>query len=195
MRSTRIGLAAVLVAIFGFAVGFGYLADKIAADFSGQIALGCLTFLGGIWLAFWNVRKSREKEAESRIFSQKAEVYQDLVNILRDIFMASKGWAKERKPEELAKSLMVIRYKMIVWGGQDTIRAIDALEAVPEGANEGHRFLAGANLYGAIRRDLGHQDDAALAEDLFLTQITASDKANVRRLIREAKKSGRIASA
>ncbi|HEX8306959.1 MAG TPA: hypothetical protein VF645_00900 [Allosphingosinicella sp.] len=187
MRTTGLAMTAVLLLVLGFGIGFGYLAEKIAADFNGQIALGCLTFLGGIWLAFWNVRKSREKEAESRIFSEKAAVYVELVNVLRDIMMATKGWAPETETSELAKSLMKIRYKMIVWGGQDTVRAIDALEAVPEDGSDGQRFLAAANLYQAIRSDLGHRDDPQFAEDLFLTQIIAADKANVRRLIHEAR--------
>jgi cbb3-type cytochrome oxidase subunit 3 len=170
----------------GFATGFGYLSSKISSDFSGQVALGCITFIGGIWLAFWNMRKAREKEAESRIFSQKAEAYEALVTILRDLFMASKGWAPSTEAAEVAKSLMVIRYKMIVWGGQATIRAISALEAVPPG-NPGAQFLAVSDLYAAIRADLGHQDDPSLAEDLFLTQITEEDKASVRTMLHEAR--------
>lgn len=189
MNKNLLGLIAALIVLFGLAVGFGYLSQRMVADFNGQIALGCLTFLGGIWLAFWNVRKSREKEAESRIFAQKAAVYEDLVNILRDLFMAQKGWAKEKSENQLAKSLMVIRYKMIVWGGQDTIRAISAFEAVPDDAPIGDRFLAASNLYTAIRRDLGHQDDSEFGEELFLTQIIASDKENVRQLLREARRS------
>lgn len=103
--------------------------------------------------------------------------------------MAQKGWAEEQPENQLAKSLMVIRYKMIVWGGQDTIRAISALEAVPEGAPIGDRFLAASNLYTATRRDLGHQDDSEFGEELFLTQIIASDKENVRQLLHEARRS------
>lgn len=187
MKANWIGALIVLTAIVGVGIGFGVVAERVVSDFDGQIALGCLTFLGGVWLAFWNVRKSREKEAESRIFTQKAAVYEDLVNILRDIFMEQRGWAPKKTQDQRAKALMVIRYKMIVWGGQETVRAINGLENVPDDSSDGPRFLAAANLYGAIRRDLGHSDDDAFAEDLFLTQITATDKEKVRGLIRAAR--------
>jgi hypothetical protein len=189
MRSRWITLVSGLVFVFGISLGFGYLGHVITTDFSGQVALGCLTFIGGIWIAVYNVRKSREKDAESRIFAQKAEVYESLVNILRDIFMANKGWSAPFDPGETGKALMIIRYKMIVWGGQDTVRAIAAFEQVPD-SEIGQRFLAIANLYAAIRRDLGHQDDARFAEDLFLTQIVAGDKEEVRGLLREARRQG-----
>jgi hypothetical protein len=143
--------------------------------------------LGGIWLAVWNFQKTRLKEAESRIFAQKAEAYQSLVDVVRDIFMVQKGWKQQEQEDSLPKLLMVIRYKMIVWGGQDTIRAIAELESVPEDALPGDRFLAVENLYKAIRKDLGHQDDSDLSEELFLTQIIASEREAVRTLLREAK--------
>lgn len=51
MKKNILGLAAALIILSGFAIGFGYLSQRIVSDFSGQIALGCLTFLGGVWLA------------------------------------------------------------------------------------------------------------------------------------------------
>lgn len=183
MKSVAFIAALTFVAAFG--VGFGVLAERAFADFSGDAAVAAITFIGTTWFAIWSFNKTKRKEVEAQIFPQKAAIYKELVDIIRDITFAQKGWIPPLDPDALARRFAEARFNLIVWGGQETIRAIDKFEA-DQTAGPGRMFAAVANLYGCIRRELGHADDADLREDLFLAQITTEDRESVRQQMRSS---------
>lgn len=182
-RPKLLVLITALVILLGAAIGFGILSERIASDLSGEAAAAILTLAGTTWFAIWSFYKTKRKEADAQIFSEKAAVYKNIIDILRDVFFASKGWAPPVDTDDLAKRFGQVRFDMIIWGGQDTIRAITRMEEADTNT-PGSQFAAAVNLFAQIRRELGHADDPALAEDLFLSQVIGSDREQVRQLIR-----------
>lgn len=189
MKKTRLVAWAVAFAILiAGALGFGVLANRVLTGISGDVALAIVTLVSTTWLAIWSFYKTKQKEAEALIFPQKAAIYTELINIIRDLMFSTKGWLPPIDPNVLAERLARVRYDMIVWGGQDTIRAIERFEDSSASGDIGVMFVAVADLYGKIRRDLGHTDDDRLADDLFLAQISADDKEQVSEMLRAARR-------
>lgn len=183
----KTGWLAVLFVIaigFGFAVGAGVVAQRITSDFSGTMALGGVTLIATTWLALWQFDRTKKKEAEARIFAERALRYQSLIHILRDLLFSTKGWTDPVDSTQMAKKMAEITYDMTIWGGQDTIRALMRLS---DNQNPDPGAVMGimSNLFGAIRKDLGHSDDAALSDDLVLQMVTAEDRAKVAELLRQ----------
>lgn len=181
-----VGFILAILFVIAFALGAGVLANRISYDLSGEVALGAATFIATTWFAIWSFQKTKRKEAEAQLFPQKAAVYKKIVDLIRDIFFAQKGWGPAVAPDALAQRFGEVRFEMIIWAGQDTIRAITAMEEA-DPSNPGSSLAAAVNLYAQIRRELGHKDDPALAEELLLSQVIASDREQVRKLIKASK--------
>jgi hypothetical protein len=185
VRTQRISfwfLSALLFASFG--LGFGILADRVWTSLSGEVALAWLTFIATTWFAIWSFQKTKRKEAEALLFSQKSARVQGAYRYHSRHHVRDKGLDSALDQDELAQRLGRVRYDMIVWGGQDTIRAIEKFESSSATGEIGPMFAAVAGLYATVRRDLGHSDDGQLAEDLFLAQIVLEERENVRALVR-----------
>ncbi|MDG2530377.1 hypothetical protein [Caulobacter endophyticus] len=176
-------VAIMLCAIAAFAafLGFGFAAGRIFSNFNGTVALGCVTLFSTTTLALWQFNRTKKKEAEARIFSERAANYKQLIGVLRKAMHSTKGWV-EVDHDELAKELSSVTYDMIIWGGQDTVRSLLDFSDMTAG-DLGGMVRKTASLYAAIRKDLGHEDDAELSNDLVLQMITAEDRATVRRLL------------
>ncbi len=185
MRSTSFfAWLAVFAFLIAVGLGFGVLAKRVATDLSGEAALGWLTFVATTWLAIWTFQKTKRKEAEAQIFPEKAKVYKELIDIIRDVMFAQKGWGPPLDADAIAQRFGRVRYDMIVWGGQETIRAVTAFEESSASGDMGIMFTAAANLYANVRKELGHSDDAQLPEDMFLAQLIPQDREKVRKLMR-----------
>lgn len=171
---------------FGFAVGFGILAQRIATDFNGSVALGVTGLVATTWFGIWQFEKTKRKEAEARIFTERAAIYHRLVLMLRNMMFSIKGWELQKDQETLGRQMAEITYDMIVWGGQDTIRQIMNLTNQPEHKPQDPSviLLRLAELFRAIRKDLGHNDDDALPEDLALILIVSSEQDELRQKMR-----------
>lgn len=171
---------------FGFAVGFGILAQRIATDFNGSVALGVTGLVATTWFGIWQFEKTKRKEAEARIFTERAAIYHRLVLMLRNMMFSIKGWEPQKDQETLGRQMAEITYDMIVWGGQDTIRQIMNLTNQPEHQQQDPSviLLRLAELFRAIRKDLGHNDDDALPEDLALILIVSSEQDELRQKMR-----------
>lgn len=173
-------LALMALAVFSAFFGFAFASQRVLTDFNGSVALGCLTIVISTCVALWQFDKTKRKEAEARIFAQRAPIYQRLISVIRNMMFATKGWAEERETEDLAKELAEITYEMIVWGGQDTVRAIRNFTS-QDGSDPGQGVRAMAELFRAVRKDLGHSDDASLPNDLVLQLIAVDDREEILR--------------
>lgn len=180
--SKYLGYIVLFSFALGVGIGFGVVAQRITSDFSGTVALGCVTLIATTTMALWQFNRTKKKEAEARIFSERSKVYQRLLNAIRNIMFASKGWIEEKSGDDLAKELSEITYEMIIWGGQDTIRAIGQITKNP-GDNIAEMMRTMAQLYKAIRSDLGHNDDTQLHNDLVLQLISVKDHEEVRKYL------------
>jgi hypothetical protein len=181
-------VALVLLGVFGLGagIGFGILAQRIADGVSGTVALGCVTLLATTILALWQFDRTKRKEAEARIFALRAPIYERLIGIVREKMFETKGWAEEKAPDSLAKDLAIITYDMIVWGGQSTVRALMSLGETPTD-DTAAVFRTMQNIFKAIRKDLGHNDDDSLPADLVVQLIIPEERDRVRSLLRQAK--------
>ncbi len=183
-----VGLTLVIVIAFGISVGLTFTSGRLLKDMNAQVAATLIAFIVSTILALWTFQRTKEKEAESRHFVERAKVYDKLIKFLQYFHFHSKGWVEEIPADELAKGLGEVRYDMIIWGGKETIRAIMKLEDFSEGMDHGVMFLAVSELYAAIRKDLGHKDDKALSDDLVLQQIVNEERWEARAKIDLARK-------
>ena len=181
-KRASFAVAGLMMAVLflGFGLGLGVVAQRITANFNATVALGCITFVGTTWLALWQFQKTKQKEADARVFSERAAVYQRLINITRDMLYSSRGWSEDTPVEDRAKQLSAITYEMTIWGGQDTVRALLAMVRTVDPTNTGDMFLRMSNLFKAIRKDLGHKDDAQMPDDLLLQLMKYEDHEQIR---------------
>lgn len=175
-----------LLVILVFALGAGVLAGRAFSDFSGEAALGLLTFAGTMWFAIWNFNKTKQKEADAQFFPEKAKVYKQIIDIMRDVMFAQKGWIPNPDETEIAQRFARARYDLIIWGGKSTVGALEAFETQSATEDTGKMFLSVANLYDAIRLELGHKSDERLGIDLVMSQIILEDRDKFRKLLEGA---------
>lgn len=182
-----VGIILAIGIILAFAAGFGILSQRVLDGVSPEVALGLITFFGTAWLGIWSFNRTKEKEAESRLFSERIVIYEQLVNVIKNATFATRGWYEPQTEDEIAREIADIRFRMIAWGGQRTIRAIADFETRSATGQIGDTFLAASNLYAAIRADLGHKDDEGFADEIVLTQITTEEREVARAAISEAR--------
>jgi hypothetical protein len=176
----------IIVFVAAFGIGFGVVANRIANTLDAQVILAWATFVATTGFAIWSFNRTKKKEADALLFSERAKVYKEIIDVIRDLLFSTKGWVPAPDPTELAMRLSQSRFDLITWGGQDTIRAIMELENLrSDGPHSA--FDVTMNLYSKIRRDLGHTDDDTLAEDLVLSQINLEEREQVRAQIRNYK--------
>lgn len=183
MRALFLAALFLIAVGFGLAFGFGFAAQRVASGINGSVALGAATLVATTWFGLWQFEKTKRKEAEARIFAQRAEIYHRLVVMLRDMIFAVKGWSEQRSETDLARDLSAITYDMIVWGGQDTIRQLMNLSDTSP-TDVGGMMRRMSDLFRAIRKDLGHSDDAQLPEDIVLAMIVSDEREAVRAQMR-----------
>jgi hypothetical protein len=171
-----LGVIFLAVILFGISTGVTLISGRLLKEMNAQVAASLVVFVASTWFALWNFQKTKEKEAESRHFVERAKIYDKLVKFLQYFHFQSKGWVPKRDEEDVARELGELRYEMIIWGGKDTIRAIMKLEDFSPDSDPGMIFSTISNLYGAIRKDLGHKDDKQLFDDLVLQQIFANER-------------------
>lgn len=169
--------AAVLILVgiaIGFvgAIGLGFAAQ---AELNANVILALVTLTVTTWFGLWQFDKTKRKEADARIFAQRAEIYHRFVVTLRDILFSEKGWAPKKSQAELTKEMSNITFDMIVWGGQDTIRKMKSMSE-QDTPDVGETLRRMSELYRAIRKDLGHSDDSTLSDDIVLTMLLPEER-------------------
>ena len=108
MRALFLAALFLIAVGFGLAFGFGFAAQRVASGINGSVALGAATLVATTWFGLWQFEKTKRKEAEARIFAQRAEIYHRLVVMLRDMIFAVKGWSEQRSETDLARDLSAI---------------------------------------------------------------------------------------
>jgi hypothetical protein len=149
---------------------------------SAQIVLGVLGFSAAIITASMQYKSAKDRETESRLFSEKQPVYSKLVKLILNIsenMQTDDGSAAD----ELVKQFKDIRTELIIWGHHETILAFDDFAKLnPEGTpeeivSEGIKKIA--RLFSAIRSDLGHKDPDTAGRDLALGMLKPPDRERV----------------
>jgi hypothetical protein len=94
---------------------------------------------------------------------------------------STKGWTENQNTDEVGKRFAQIRYKLLVWGSQDILRAIDRVTDTEDPAELFNRMT---DLYALIRRDLGHNDDDLFAKEFMIYTITKEDRDDFIKLLK-----------
>lgn len=172
---------AIILAIIALV---GTIVWKVFLDMNGQLAVALITFIGTISIAVWNFQRTKEKEAEARLFPQRAAVYEEILNVLKDL--SSPEGSKRPKPEEheTVKRLLDAKFKLIVWGSSNSLKALDFISEPNE--HEGDMFAKIAYLMGCMRRDLGHKVNIAECLFMALYIIKSEDKPKVLALMSDS---------
>ncbi|MFZ2032087.1 MAG: hypothetical protein WAU68_17380 [Vitreimonas sp.] len=132
-------------------------------------------------------RAAKDKETDARLFTDKREVYSQLVSTLMNLFHENKTDPTKEDQEALVQKLRGIRTQLLVWGSAATLRALDSLSAglEPEASGlpiSGTKWMA--ELFGAIRTDLGHKDPPGAALEMALGMLNEPDRSTLRAAIK-----------
>lgn len=182
--ANRLGylLAALIIIALGALAAFTFW--RVFRDMNGQLAVALITFVGTVSIAVWNFQRTKEKEAEARLFPQRAAIYEEILNVLKDL--TSPEETKRSKPEEheIIRRLLDAKFKLIVWGSSNSLKAIDYISE--PNYHDGDMFSKVAYLMGSMRRDLGHKVNSDECIFMALYIIKFEDQPKVRSLMIES---------
>ncbi len=175
MRGLGYALGVVLIVVaISLLVVVGW---NVARGMNAQLAIGVATFVGTVSLAVWNFNKTKEKEYEGRLFPQRAAIYQEVLDVLKEISAPQEIVGVRPDQNQTAKRLLDAKFKMIVWGSRETLAAFDYIS---DDQNEGGDVFAKmAYLMGCIRMDLGHKVNARDCVNMITYLIRAEDKQEI----------------
>ena len=178
MKSIGICIALVLLAVFAFLAGW---ASKIVVTgVTAATLVQSVTVLVTVILAVWTYRATKRKEAEARLFGQKASVYEPLVEELKKAHLAGKNGNPETDEKKLAQALVDIQFKAIIWGDQAFLRALIEFGEAEPGELPDQTFGRMAKLYEQMRRELGHADKPGVGYDVMELLLIADDRHLIR---------------
>src|SRR5665213_785422 len=152
-----LSIATAVLVLVGAATLLGWILWNIFRDLTGQTALTMAIATVTIGVTVWTFVKTKEKEIDSRLFPEKAKVYTEILEIIKQFTSSDKPWHTPMHENDMAKRLMDVQFKMLVWSSPKAIKAFNSLGDLSE-ADLGEMIARIAFLYGCIRRDLGHND-------------------------------------
>jgi predicted tellurium resistance membrane protein TerC len=154
---------------------------------NSQFILGILGVAVAIITASFQYRAAKDKETESRLFSQKQAVYSELVGMTMNLFHEKKVDSNKDDQAEMVKNLQKIRTQLLIWGSAATLQALDALSGFKaDSVAPTTPIIWLSGLFGAIRKDLGHKDPAGAALEMALGVLNEPDRSQVRAAISKA---------
>lgn len=191
VAATLIGI--LLVFVIGWVLG--WTSDLVVGGVNSETVLQSATIFVTVAIAVWTYRATKRKEAEARLFSQKATVFEPLVEQLKRVHLAGKQDHPVVDDVELANALVDVQFKAIVWADQKFLQTlIDFSEGKPGDSPE-MSLGRMARLYEQMRRELGHNDSAGSGYDVVELLLIPQDRPIARRLkakaIAMASKSGK----
>lgn len=182
MRALGTVIFFLLVAGVGFCLGWS--AKLVVTGASATTLLQSATIVVTVALAVWTYRATKRKEAEARLFVQKAAVYEPLVEELKKLHLAGRNGNPEMNMDELAQALVDIQFKAIVWGDHEFLLTLMEMGDAQTGESLDLTFGRVARLYAQIRKELGHSDKPGVGYDVMELLLIAED----RHLVRAMKK-------
>lgn len=178
MGKLLIGLALLILVIFGAAICFslGWLSRFTIQGLTPDLVLQCATALGGLALALWSYRRTKDAEYLARQFPQKAEIYEQLLAEIKSVQTQNNPALGGIKIDEneLAKRLLDIKFKAIIWGDQKLLSSLADIET--PATDNIDLFDKWARLYEQMRRELGHRDQKGYGWDIIMLSIIQEDK-------------------
>lgn len=183
-RNTIIGLVAFILIIIISILFIIILSNYTSIEF----VFGSMGAFATALFGLWQFNKTKKLEIEARLFQNKAEAYQEIIEMLFDLFKQQKSADKDFNDIELPNKILKIREKLTIWASGDVIRAFANLEHRPNpnlNENETGVLLITklASLYSAIRKDLGHNDQDKIDIELALSHLIPEDREKIQSVI------------
>jgi hypothetical protein len=179
---TALTVAIALVAAIVIAIVLAFYFTE-----SGFI-LGLLSVAGAIVIAAIQYRTAKDNETDARLFSQKQAAYSGLIGLIMRMFHEKRTNPTPAQQAALIKELQNIRTQLIIWGSSETILSLDRMGLItpdPSGMpTDGIKWMA--ELFAAIRKDLGHKDPPDAAMEIALGMLKAPDRSSLRDAIMKA---------
>jgi hypothetical protein len=152
-----------------------------------EFVLGVLPIAAAIIVAAIQYRAAKDKETEARLFSQKQAAYTELIDVIMGLFHEKKSNLTSDEEATLVKSLQRIRTQLVVWGSSETLLTLDKIGFITSDTSglpiKGIKWMA--ELFAAIRRDLGHKDPPGAALEMALGMINEPDRSVLRAEIKK----------
>ena len=152
---------------------------------NAEIVVALIGLGGAIFGALLQYRWAKEKEAESRLFSEKQAVYVELITLIMSLLRpaAFRRQQNERSQDRLTLQLIEIRTKLIVWGSARTLLTLDEMSDLADD-NQSDVIDRGLHwqgrLFDAIRSDLGHKDPPGVGLDIAVGILTPEERNRAR---------------
>ncbi|MDP6833377.1 MAG: hypothetical protein QF512_20665, partial [Alphaproteobacteria bacterium] len=163
---------------------FWYLNNYVGAQFT----IGVLGFAAAIITASIQYRSAKDKETDSRLFSEKQSIYTELMETMMGFIHQAKDPEWKFDEEEFVPRLQAIKTKLIVWGSFDTIRTLDKMGEIEVKTDDpSHMLVWLGELMANIRKDLGHKDPNDAGIEIALGLIIPTDRAALRNTIMKVK--------
>ena len=148
----------------------------VSKEWTLAFLTAALSVLG--WLYSHN--KNSRRESEARLFSQKAEVYKEILAIVSQLLKQTKEEAApsqrqiEERQKKLTDRMFELKSQLIIWGSDKTLKSWIEIENFnPKNASSPQQiFLLWGDLYSSIRADLGHFDQHITGIDLVGFYLT-----------------------
>ena len=149
-----------ILAVVALAAAVSYFLYLLFVS-SDQTRLAILTAAVSVGTIVYTQNKNAKREIESRQFSKKAEAYEEVISSIASVFNTLRR-EEEIDQAQLTERLASIIPKMVIWAGPDVLQAWERLSS--PGGDGQQAVVAGVELIGALRRELGHTNDAKLGQ-------------------------------
>lgn len=170
--SKAFGIFVLLCFVFGSGWFFGWTSELVLSGLTAAIVVQSTTIFVTIGLAIWTYSKTKEKEREARLFAQKAEVYEELLDIIHGLM----GPNAKDISDDVVEKLRKVQFKAITWGDQSLLDILSELSDGDENPSQHVMFDRMARLYNQMRKELGHSDRPSIGWDILKLQLIAKDR-------------------
>ena len=146
-----------------------------------ELRAAILVFSGTVIAALWAHRSAKTREIEARHFAEKRQVYSDFLGLLYRSMMAGKAGQKRQSDTQIAKGLIDVKGKMLIWAGAEVIRQWNEFELTISQAPKEPKGMLRAfdKLIKACRKDLGKDDSILRDGELAAFLLQADDKKTI----------------
>ena len=152
-----------------------------------EVIIAVIGFFVTILVASTQYSAAKDRETQARLFQHKQEVYVKIVRMIMQLIY-QKGDASEGNIEKITQDFRDIKTNLIIWGSFKTIETLNKVtEFQTQGGNpdsDGVEVtLWFKELFGHIRKDLGHNDTDVEILEIALSNLNEPDKTRVKNQI------------
>ena len=126
-------------------------------------------------MAHWSAKK---REIEARHFAEKRDGYNSFINIMFDLFMATKLGKRPPSEKQLATKLVEYKKMLLIWADAHVIKMWDEVESSLENTDQDPKKVLRMwdRLLREMRKDLGKDDSELNDGDLVSLILLAEEK-------------------